>query len=97
MLDIIIYIVSLLKTLVLTNTIIMAIRVVYTMDHEIIPRPYKICDWSLNSSWDHFGLHRGKNVKVTMEFESPKGIFEGLHYPLTWSNKFVVGEAKGVL
>ena len=46
--------------------------VVYTTDHEVVPRPYKLCDWLLNSSWDHFGLHQGKNVKVTVEFEVPK-------------------------
>ena len=45
---------------------------VYTMDHKVIPRPCKICDWLLNSSWEHFGLHQGKNVKVTMEFKVPK-------------------------
>ena len=42
------------------------------MDHKVIPRPCKNFDWLLNSSWDHFGLHQGKNVKVTMEFEVPK-------------------------
>jgi hypothetical protein len=42
------------------------------MDHEVIPRPCKICDWLLNSSRDHFGLHQQKNVIVTMEFEVPK-------------------------
>ena len=46
--------------------------VVYTMDHEVVPRPGKICDWLLNSSQDHFSLHQGKNVGVTMEFEVPK-------------------------
>ena len=43
------------------------------MDHGVVPRPCKIRDWLLNSSWDHFGLHQGrKNVRVTMEFEVPK-------------------------
>ena len=46
--------------------------VVYIMDHEVVPRPCKICDWLLNSSWDHFGLHQGNNVRVIMEFEVPK-------------------------
>ena len=45
---------------------------VYTMNHEVIPRPCRICNWLLNSSWNHFGLHQGKNVKVTIEFEVPK-------------------------
>jgi hypothetical protein len=46
--------------------------VVYIMDHEVVPRPCKICDWLLNSSRDHFGLQQGNNVRVTMEFEVPK-------------------------
>ena len=49
-----------------------ALGVVYTMDHEIVPRPCKICDWWLNSSHDLFSLHQGQNVKVTMNFEVPK-------------------------
>ena len=44
----------------------------YTMDHDVVPRPCKICDWLLSSSWDHFGLHQGKNIIVIMEFEVPK-------------------------
>ena len=32
----------------------------------------KICDWQLNLSWDHFGLHPRKKIKVTMEFKVPK-------------------------
>ena len=46
--------------------------VVYTMDHEVVPRPCKICDWLLNLSRNHFGLHQGKNVRVIMKFEVPK-------------------------
>ena len=42
------------------------------MDHEVTPRPYKICDWLLTSSRDHFSLHQGQSVSVTMEFEVPK-------------------------
>ena len=38
------------------------------MDHEVILRPHKICDWMLNSSQNHFGLHQGKNVRVIMGF-----------------------------
>ena len=37
------------------------------MDHEIVPRSCKICDWLLNSFWDHFGLHQGNNTRVTMK------------------------------
>ena len=51
---------------------LIALGVVDTMDHEVVPRPCKICDWLLNSSWDHFGLHPRQNVKVTMEFNVPK-------------------------
>ena len=40
--------------------------VVYTMHHEVVLRPYNICDWLLNSSRDHFGLHQDKVVKATM-------------------------------
>ena len=40
-----------------------------TMGHEVIPRP---CDQLLNLSWDHFDLHQGKNVRVSVEFEVPK-------------------------
>ena len=42
------------------------------MDHEVVPRPCKIRDWLLNSFQDHFSLHQGKYVKVTMEFEVSK-------------------------
>ena len=35
-----------------------------------------------------------KNVGVTREFEVPKDIFGGLHYPLTWSNKICGGRGK---
>jgi hypothetical protein len=41
------------------------------MDHEVVPRPSKIWDWLLNSSWDHFGLHQGKNVKGDHEVRGP--------------------------
>jgi hypothetical protein len=42
------------------------------MDHEVVPRSCKICDWLLTSSWDHFGLHQEENVRVIMKFEVPK-------------------------
>ena len=45
---------------------------VYTMDHEVVPRPCKIFNWLLNSSRDYFGLHQEKNVRVTMEFKVPE-------------------------
>ena len=46
--------------------------VVYTVDHEVVPKPCKIYDWMSNLSWDDFGLHQGKKVRATMEFEAPK-------------------------
>ena len=45
---------------------------VYIMDHEVVLGLYKICEWLLEFSQDHFGLHYGKNVRVIMEFEVPK-------------------------
>ena len=42
------------------------------MDQEVVARPCNICDWLLNSSREYFGLHKGKNVRVIMEFEVPK-------------------------
>ena len=42
------------------------------MDHEVVPRPYKIYVWLLNLSRDHLCLHQGENVKVTMGFKDPK-------------------------
>ena len=45
---------------------------VYTMDHELVPRPYEACDWMLNSSQEHFGLHQAKNVREPIDFEVPK-------------------------
>ena len=42
------------------------------MDHEVVPRTCKICDWLLNSSRDHFSLHQVENVRVTMKFEVPR-------------------------
>ena len=46
--------------------------VVYIMDHDVPSCSPKICDWLWSLSQDHFGLHQGKNVKVTMELEVPK-------------------------
>ena len=67
--------------------------VVYTMDHEAVPRLCKICSWLLNASRDHVGLHQGKekkkrkNVRVTMKLEVS-------HYPPTWSNGYCGGRGK---
>ena len=50
---------------------------VYIMDHEVIPCCSKICDWSLNLSRDHFGLHeeKKKNVRVTMDLDPKRHVF----------------------
>ena len=60
------------KFLGLHSSLLLTCGAVYIMDHEVVPRPYKTCDWLLNLSWDHFGLHWGKIVRVIMEFEVSK-------------------------
>jgi hypothetical protein len=42
------------------------------MDHEVVPLPFKRCDWTLKSSRDDLGLHQVKNGKVTTEVEVHK-------------------------
>ena len=64
------------------------------MNHEVVPRPSKQCDWTLKSSWDDLGLHQGKNGIVTTEVEVHKFVFLSLLYPLPWSNGFSVGTSK---
>ena len=64
------------------------------MDHEVVPRPSKQCDWTLKSSRDDLGLHQGKNGRVTTEVEVHKFVFLSLLYPLPWSNGFFVGSSK---
>jgi hypothetical protein len=44
-------------------------RDVYIMNHEVIPCSSKICDWLLNLSWDRFGLHQEKIIRVIIKFE----------------------------
>jgi hypothetical protein len=44
---------------------------VYTMDQEVVLGRCKSVHWLLISSQDHFGLHQGKNGKVTMKVEVP--------------------------
>ena len=66
----------------------------FTPQTWVVPRPNKICGWLLNSSWDHFGLHQGKNVGVTMEFKIPKRHITRPDHPLTWSNGFCNGRGK---
>ena len=43
------------------NTIFLG--VVYIMDHEVARCFSRICDWLLNSSRAHFGLHRGEKCQ----------------------------------
>ena len=42
------------------------------MDHEVIPRRCKICDWLLNLSGDHFSLHQEKKYQSDHEVQGPK-------------------------
>jgi hypothetical protein len=42
------------------------------MDHEVVPRPCKICDWSLNLSWDHFGLYQGQKCQRDHGIRDPQ-------------------------
>ena len=59
------------------------------MDHEVIPRSCKSCNWLLTSSRNQFGLHQEKKMsKEPWSSKSPKDIFQGLHYPVTWFNMF---------
>src|ERR1700738_4640938 len=64
------------------------------MDHEVVPRPSKRCDWTMKSSRDDLGLHQGKNGRVTTEVEVHKFCILSLLYPLPWSNGFSVGRGK---
>ena len=64
------------------------------MDHEVVPRPSKRCDWTLKSSRNDLGLHQGKNGRVTTEVEVHKFVFLSPLYPLPWSNGFSVGTSK---
>ena len=49
-----------------------SLGVVYSMDHKVVPSSSKTCDWLLNSSKDHFGVHEEKYVRVIMEPEVTK-------------------------
>ena len=71
--------------------------VVYTMDHEVIPIPYKIRDWLLNSFWDYFGLHKKIKCQSDHGVRGPqktylKAYIIHSHGP----TGFVMGEAKEV-
>ena len=68
-------------------------RVVYTM--KVVSRPCKICDWMLNLSWNHFGLHQ---ERIMLEWpwssRSPKDIFKA--YVIHWHGP-TIGEAQEML
>ena len=72
--------------------------VVYTMEHEVVPRPCKICDWLLNLYRDHFGLHRRKKCHSDYGVQGPqKTYFKA--YIIHWHSPrgFAMGEAKEML
>lgn len=46
--------------------------VVFIIDHEIISCSLIIYDEPSNSSWDHFNVHQGKIVNLTMELKVSK-------------------------
>ena len=68
------------------------------MHHEVIPRPYKFCDWMLNTTWDHFSLHQGKIGQNDHEVQGPQNTYLKA-YIIHWHGPMglAVGEAKEVL
>ena len=77
---------------------------VYSMDHEVVPRSCRICEWILSSSRDHFGLQQGTYF-IIFFCQSDRGVqalqktyFE-LWYVVHWNGPigFALGEAKEVL
>jgi hypothetical protein len=66
---------------------------------KLSPRPYRIYDWLLNSSQDHFGFHQGKKMRMRIEFEVPKCPILMLTLSTNYMHgptSFAVGEAKEV-
>ena len=65
------------------------------MDHEVALRPCTIWDWLLSSSWDHFGLHQGKECKSDHGVWGPQEIYVKA-YIIHWDSPmdFVMEEAK---
>ena len=57
----------------------------------------KICDSLLNSSWDHFGLHQGKNIRVTMESKDLKRHILRPTLSIDGPTCFALGEVKDML
>ena len=68
------------------------------MDHEVVPRPYKIYDWLLNSSRGHLGLQQGKKCHNDHGVWGPQKT-NVKAYIIHWHGPtgFAVGEAKEVL
>jgi hypothetical protein len=49
------------------------LRALSPVDHEVVPKPCKICDWMLNSSHYHFGLTpREKKCQSDHGFRGPQ-------------------------
>ena len=73
-------------------------RVVYTMDHKVVPRPCKICDWLLNSSWDHLGFTPRKKCHSGHKVWGPQKTYFNA-YIIQWHGPtgFVGGETTNVL
>jgi hypothetical protein len=70
------------------------------MDHKVIPRLCKICDWLLNLSRDHFGLHQGKKkCQRDHGVQGPQNVYEKAYIIYSHGpTGFVLGEPKrGVL
>jgi hypothetical protein len=70
-------------------------HVVYTPDHEVVPRPCHIYDWLLNSSRDGFGLHPRQKFQSDHGLWDPQKTYFNACI-IRW-HAFAVGEAKEVL
>ena len=69
--------------------------VVYTMNHEVIPSPCIKIDWVVELVLGPFWFTPRKTCQSDpWSSRSPTDIFQGLHYPLTWSNNFCGGRGK---
>ena len=67
------------------------------MDHEVVPRPYSICDWLLKSSQDDFSVPR-KKCQSDHGIRGPqKTSFKASIIHWHGSIDFAVGEAKELL
>ena len=71
--------------------------VVYTLDHEVIPRPRKICIWLSNLSRNHFGDTEPKCHSDHGVQGPQKTIFEACSIHRHDPTCFAMGEAKEML